>query len=92
MQNLKARTYSLKFDESKVNGQSQLDMNVSYLTTVGLVEKRCLTIVALKAGTTGRELALQVIKELTDRDINPLNMMSCSTDGCAAMIGTLQGA
>ena len=56
------------------------------------MEKRCLTTVALQDGTTGRELALQVIQELQDRDIDPLMMMSVSKDGCSAMIGYLKGA
>ena len=30
--NLQKRPYSLNFDESTVNGDSQLDINVSYLT------------------------------------------------------------
>ena len=82
----------MNFDESTVNGTSQLDINVSYLTKELLVEKRCLTSVALQHGTTGQELALQVLHELETRSIDPLKMMSVSTDGCSAMIGVLQGA
>lgn len=75
-----------------MNGTSQLDINVSYLTEDLMVEKRCLTSVALQHGTTGRELALQVIHELQIRGIDPLKMMSVSTDGCSAMIGVYEGA
>ena len=92
VKNLQDRPYSLNFDESTVNGESQLDINVSYLTTELLVEKRCLTTVALQGGTTGKELALQVINELKSRNIDPLKMMAVSTDGCSAMIGVLNGA
>ena len=92
VQYLQKRPYSLNFDESTVNGDSQLDINVSYLTEELLVEKRCLTTVALQGGTSGQELALQVIHELETRGIDPLKMTSVSTDGCAAMIGVLQGA
>ena len=91
-QNLQARHFSVNFDESTVNGDSQLDINVSYLTEQLVVEKRCLTTVALQEGTTGRELALEVVQALQDRDIDPLMMMSVSTDGCSAMIGYLEGA
>ena len=92
VKNLKDRPYSLNFDESTVNGESQLDINVSYLTPELLVEKRCLTTVALQGGTTGKELALLVMEQLNSRNIDPLKMMSVSTDGCAAMIGVLNGA
>ena len=92
VKNLQDRPFSLNFDESTVNGESQLDINVSYLTPELLVEKRCLTTVALQHGTTGKELALQVIHELKSRNIDPLKMMSISTDGCSAMIGVLHGS
>ena len=92
VKNLQDRPYSINFDESTVNGESQLDINISYLTPELLVEKRCLTTVALQHGTTGKEIALQVIHELTIRNIDPLKMMSVATDGCGAMIGVLQGA
>ena len=92
VKNLQDRHYSVNFDESTVNGDSQLDINVSYLTPERLVEKRCLTTVALQHGTTGKEIALAVLQELKSRNIDPLMMMSVSTDGCSAMIGVLQGA
>ena len=58
VENLRNRPYSIHFYESTVYGASQLDINVSYLTHDLLVEKRCLTTVALKNGTTGKELAV----------------------------------
>ena len=67
VQKLQARHYSVNFDESTVHGESQLDINVSYLNEELLVEKRCLTSVALHYVTTGRELAMQVIHDLKIR-------------------------
>ena len=55
MRNLQDRPYSLNFDESAVNGDSQLNINVPYLTPERLVEKRCLTTVALQASWDHRE-------------------------------------
>ena len=92
VKNLQDRPYSVNFDESTVNGTSQLVINVSCLTEDLLVEKRCLTTVALQNGTTGQELADEVIFQLENRSIDLLKMMSVSTDGCSGMIGTLKGA
>jgi hypothetical protein len=43
------------------------------LTPELLVEKRCLTTVALQGRTTVKELALQVMEQLNSRNFDPEN-------------------
>ena len=92
VQAMKDRFYSINFDESTVNGVSQLDINVSYLDKDLIVKKRMFTTVALTHGTTGEEIAEHVLNALELEGINPEMMTAVSTDGCAAMIGHLKGA
>lgn len=86
------KPFSIDFDESTVNGDSLLDINVSYINTEGLVEKRMLTAVALKEGTTGREVADTVVQTLEKFGVDHLKTMSVATDGCSTMLGVAKGA
>jgi hypothetical protein len=92
LQALTERHYSVNFDESTVNGITELDINVSYLTEELLVEKRMLTSVAVQGGTSGEELAQLVLDYLKAEGVNPLKMMQIQTDGCSTMLGVLSGA
>ena len=76
---MKARPYSLNFDESTVNGDSQLDINVSYLEEDLHVKKRMFTTIALQRGTTGEEIAGQVLDALRAEGVDPRMCMSVST-------------
>jgi len=92
VQAMKNRPFSLNFDESTVNGDSQLDINVSYLDEDLLVKKRMFTTTALERGTTGEEIADQVLNVLRAEGVDPRMCMSVSTDGCGAMLGAFLGA
>ena len=89
---MRSRPFSLNFDESTVNGDSQLDINVSYLDVDLLVKKRMLSTIALERGTTGEEIAAHVLKALRTEGVDPKMCMSVSTDGCSAMLGAFNGA
>ena len=86
------RPYSINFDESTVNGLSEVTMNASYLNDNLLVEKRSLAVISMNEGTSGYEFANMALTELEEDNIDPVNMMSAKTDGCKAMIGVLLGA
>jgi hypothetical protein len=92
LQALRERHFSINFDESTVNGVTELDINVSYLTEELLVEKRMLTSVAVQGSTSGEELAKLILDYLKDEGVNPLKMMQIQTDGCSTMLGVLNGA
>ena len=78
---MKARPYSLNFDESTVNGDSQLDINVSYLEEDLQVKKRMFTTIALQRGTTGEEIADQVLDALRAEGVDPrIACLSAQTD------------
>ena len=89
---MRSRPFSLNFDESTVNGTSQLDINVALLTEELLVERRMLTTIPLQGGTTGKEIASEVLSVLEKNDVDVKNLMSVATDGCGAMIGHMKGA
>ena len=89
---MQLRPYSVNFDESTINGKSELTLNVAFLTQDLLVERRCLAVIDVEEGTTGEEMANTVMKELVDNQIPLKMMMSVKTDGCSAMIGHLRGA
>jgi len=86
------KPFSINFDESSVNGDSILDINVSYINSMGLVEKRMLTAIAMQEGTTGREVADTVVQTLQRLGVDHLKTMSVATDGCSTMLGVVKGA
>ena len=92
IQAMQLRPYSCNFDESTVNGKSQVALSVAYLTSELLVERRCLAVIEVKEGTSGQEMANLVLEELQTNNIPIQQMMSVKTDGCSAMLGALQGA
>lgn len=89
---MRKRPYSINFDESTVNGVSEMTLNVAFLTSSLLVERRCFTILAITEGSTGKEMAQLVLAKLEENYIPTINMMSIKTDGCSAMIGKVKGA
>jgi len=86
------KPFSINFDESSLNGDSILDINVSYINSMGLVEKRMLTAIAMQEGTTGREVADTVVQTLQRLGVDHLKTMSVATDGCSTMLGVVKGA
>ena len=81
---MQLRPYSVNFDESTINGKSELTLNVAFLTQDLLVERRCLAVIDVEEGTTGEEMANTVMKELVDNQIPLKMMMSVKTDCCSA--------
>ena len=67
---LRSSPFSINFDESSVNKESNLDVNVSYWKN-GRVQKSNYTIITMMEGTSAQEIVDYVVGQL-DSDLIPL--------------------
>ena len=84
--------YCLNFDESMVNGTSQMDVNASFLDEDFLVSRRMLTSIPLQEGATAQELTDTIVERLEQDGIDVKMMIQPATDGCHTMLGVVKGA
>ena len=87
---LKKNFFSLNFDETSINLESQLDINVSYLDN-DVIVKENLTTISMEAGTTATEIVDVVLGQLEQFLIPLDNIMVVTTDGCSTMLGSDNG-
>jgi hypothetical protein len=78
----------VNIDESSVNKESQLDVNVSLFDfEVGQVVKENMTTVSMNKGTSAREI-MDTVLGVFDQNLIPLsNIIKFTTDGCSTMLG-----
>jgi hypothetical protein len=87
---LKKDFFSLNFDETSINLNSQLDINVSYLSG-DVIVKENLTTISMESGTTAEEIVDAVIGQLEEFLIPLENIMVVTTDGCSTILGSDNG-
>ena len=88
---MKKHPFSLNFDESTVNKNQQLNINVSFRNDEDKIVKSNFVTVKVVEGSTGSDMAHMVLKSLDDESVPRFNFISEQTDGCAAMLGKFKG-
>ena len=85
---LKNNFFSVNFEESSVNRQSQLDVNVSYIDQeMREAIKQNFTTISMERGTSASEIVEALVAEFDSCFIPLTNIMTIVTDGCATMLG-----
>ena len=83
--------FSINFDESTVNGTTQLDINVGHLTEEFLVGRKMFGSIELTEGTEADEVTGKILEKLDEERIDPALLVSVTTDGANVMLGVLGG-
>ena len=65
IENLRSKFFSINFDETSINGESQLAVNVSYPIEGNMLKENLITI-DMKAGTTAEEIVEIVLGKLEE--------------------------
>ena len=77
--NLRTKHFSINFDETSLNGESQLAVNVSYPIEGNMLKENLITI-DMKAGTTAEEIVETVLGKLEEYRIPVENIVFVSID------------
>jgi hypothetical protein len=68
--------FSINFDETSLNGESQLDVNVSFMNNDGNMVKENLTTINMQGGTSAEEVTSMIFSKLDKLNIPFQNIVT----------------
>jgi hypothetical protein len=83
--------FSINFDETSINGETQLDVNVSFMNDDGNFVKENLMTIDMRAGTSAEEVTEIVFGRLEELRVPLEHIIQAATDGCTTMLGSENG-
>jgi hypothetical protein len=87
---MRRKHFSLNFDESTVNHDQLIALNVSVMSDEGRMIKVNIDMIEVTEGTSGEEIAEKVLRFLFANNIPTENIISDQTDGTGSMIGNIK--